>query len=154
MPQAPQIGDTAPDFTLPSADGDISLGAIVADGRSVVVVFYIEDGTPGCSQMLGALQAEYETIRQLDADVVAISADTVASHRAFSARLGGCPFPLASDADMRVAAAYGALAGDGKSMVRAVFVVDTDGRIIHANTWFQPSNSAQFLAIFQALGLE
>lgn len=146
-------GDTAPDFTLPSTAGDITLSAILAD-EQVVLAFYVEDKTPGCAQMLSALQGEYDTIRELDAKVIAISADSVESHRAFSESLGGCPFPLASDADLKVAASYGALSNDGKSMARAVFVVDKGGRIAHAIPWFQPGNTGQFLEIFQALGLE
>ena len=146
-------GDIAPDFTLLSTAGSITLSEVVAD-RRVVLAFYMEDKTPGCTQMLSALQGEYGTIRELDAEVIAISADSLDSHDAFSESLGGCPFPLASDADLKVASAYGALADDGKGMVRAVFVVDNYGRIMHSIPWFQPGSTAQFFEIFQALGLE
>ncbi len=146
-------GDIAPDFTLPSTAGDITLSAVAAD-RRVVLAFYMQDRTPGCTQMLSALQGEYDTIRELDAEVIAISADSLDSHDAFSASLGGCPFPLASDVDLKVASEYGVLADDGKGTVRAVFVVDKDGRIIHSIPWFQPGSTAQFFEIFQALGLE
>lgn len=146
-------GDIAPDFTLPSTAGNITLSTVVVD-RRVVLAFYMEDKTPGCTQMLSALQGEYDTIRELDAEVIAISANSLDSHDAFSESLGGCPFPLASDANLKVASAYGALADDGKEMVRAVFVVDNDGRIVHSIPWFQPGSTAQFFEIFQALGLE
>ena len=148
-----EIGDTAPDFTLPSTAGSITLSKAAAD-RQVVLAFYMEDKTPGCTQMLSALQGEYDTVRDLDAEIIAISADTLESHNAFSESLGGCPFPLASDTDLSVAAAYGALSDDGKGMVRAVFVVDCDRRVIHSIPWFQPGSTAQFFEIFQALGLE
>ena len=148
-----ETGDIAPDFTLPSTSGDITLSAVIAD-RKVVLAFYMEDRTPGCTQMLGALQGEYDTIRELDAEVIAVSADSLESHGSFSESLGGCPFPLSTDADLKVATAYGALADDGKGMVRAVFVVDMDGRVIHSIPWFQPGSTAQFFEIFQALGLE
>lgn len=146
-------GDIAPDFTLPSTAGTITLNAVMAE-RRVVLAFYMEDKTPGCTQMLSALQDEYDAIRELDAEVIAISADSLDSHGAFSESLGECRFPLASDADLSVAAAYGALADDGKGMVRAVFVVDKGGRIVHNIPWFQPGSAAQFFEIFQALGLE
>ena len=148
-----ETGDTAPDFTLPSTAGDITLSEVIA-GRRVVVAFYMEDRTPGCTQMLSALQGEYDTIRDLHAEVIAISADSLESHGEFSEALGGCSFPLASDADLKVAAHYGALSDDGKGMVRAAFVVDNDRRIIHSIPWFQPGSTAQFFEIFQALGLE
>ncbi len=148
-----KIGDIAPDFTLPSTAGDITLSTVASDKR-IVLAFYTEDKTPGCAQMLSALQGEYETIQELDAQVIAISADSIESHRAFSESLGRCPFPLASDADLKVATAYGTLTDDGKGMVRAVFVLDKGRRIIHSIPWYQPGNTAQFFEIFQALGLE
>ena len=148
-----ETGDIAPDFTLPSTAGDVTLSAVAAEKR-VVLAFYMEDRTPGCTQMLSALLGEYDTIRELDAEVIAVSADSLDSHGAFSELLGGCPFPLASDADLQVAAAYGAVNDEGKGMVRAVYVVGRDGRVIHSIPWFQPGSTAQFFEIFQALGLE
>ncbi len=148
-----RAGDIAPDFTLPSTMGDIKLSAVAANSK-VVLVFYIEDKTPRCTQMLSALQREYNTIRELDAEVIAISADSLDSHDAFSASLGGCPFPLVSDIDLMVAHAYGATNDEGSAMVRAVFVVNKQGRIVHSIPWFQPGNTAQFFEIFQALGME
>ena len=146
-------GDIAPDFTLLSTSGSITLSELVAQSQ-VVLAFYIEDRTPGCTQMLSALQGEYDTIRHLGAEVIAISADSLDSHTAFGESLGGCPFPLAADPALKVAAAYGALSDDGKGMVRAVFVIDKCGRIAHSIPWYQPGNTAQFFEIFQALGLE
>ena len=146
-------GETAPDFTLPSTAGDITLSDVAA-GRQVVLAFYMEDRTPGCAQMLSALRGEYDTVRDLNAEIIAISADSLESHDGFSESLGGCPFPLASDTRLEVAATYGALSDDRKGAVRAVFVVDSDLRIIHSIPWFQPGNTAQFFEIFQALGLE
>ena len=148
-----KIGDIAPDFTLPSTAGDITLSTVASDKR-IVLAFYTEDKTPGCAQMLSALQGEYETIQELDAQVIAINADSIESHGAFSESLGRCPFPLASDADLKVATAYGTLTDDGRGMVRAVFVLDKGRRIIHSIPWYQPGNTAQFFEIFQALGLE
>ena len=83
-----------------------------------------------------------------------MSADDLESHRRLEERLGGLPFPLASDEGARVAAVYGVLAEGGSRSNRAVFVIDTTGRVIHANSWFQPGSPAQFLAVFEALGLE
>ncbi len=148
-----RTGEVAPDFTLPSTAGDITLSEVAAD-RQVVLAFYMEDKTPGCAQMLSALRGEYDTVRDLDAEIIAISADSLESHDGFSESLGGCPFPLASDMNLQVAASYGALSDDGKGAVRAVFVVGGDLRIMHSIHWFQPGNTAQFFEIFQALGLE
>ena len=69
-------------------------------------------------------------------------------------RLGGLPFPLASDEDLAVARLYNVTDEEAKRSRRAVFIVDEEGIITHAEPWFQPGNSAQFEAIFRALGLE
>ncbi len=57
--------------------------------------------------MISSLKEEYGTIVELGADLIGVSADSLESHAAFCGALGGCPFPLASDADLSVARAYG-----------------------------------------------
>jgi|DewCreStandDraft_5_1066085.scaffolds.fasta_scaffold01018_28 peroxiredoxin Q/BCP len=146
------VGDQAPDFTLPSTAGPLRLSDLWRD-RRVVLAFYIEDGTPGCSQELRQLMAEYETIRAAGAEVVAVSADSLESHQAFCAALGGCPFPLVSDPELVAARLYDVVGEDGKRSRRAVFVIDRGGRIIHQIPWYQPESAAQFLEIFEALGV-
>ena len=98
------------------------------------------------------MKEEYETIDALGAAVIGLSADSVESHASFCESLGGCPFPLASDADLAVAKAYGAVAEDGRSPIRSVYVVDDTLSVVHAIPWYQPGNVGQFMEIFQALG--
>lgn len=145
------VGDPAPNFALPTTSGRASLTGYA--GKKLVLLFYTEDGTPGCSQELVAFREEYQTIQGAGADVLAVSADSLDSHRDFCARLGGCPFPLASDPDLQAARSYGVLAEGGKRSVRAVFVIGPDGKVLHAIHWYQPSNAGQFLEVFQALGV-
>lgn len=147
----PNVGDLAPAFTLPTTAGPVSL----ADyrGKGLVLLFYTEDGTPGCSRQIAAFREEHENIRDAGAEVLAVSADTLDSHVDFCARLGGCPFPLASDPGLDVARRYGVVAQNGKRSVRAVFVIGQDGKVLHAIPWYQPGNTGQFLEVFQALGV-
>lgn len=145
-------GGQAPDFALPSTAGPLRLSDLW-QGCRVVLAFYIEDRTPGCSQELRQLMAAYETIRAAGAEVVAVSADSLESHLAFCEALGGCPFPLVSDPELVAARLYDVVGEDGKRSRRAVFVIDRGGRIIHAVPWYQPESTAQFLEIFGALGL-
>ena len=149
----PAPGDPAPPFTLPTTDGETSLGDLTAQGK-VVLAFYAEDATPLCSTQLSMLKDDYDTVRELGASVLAVSADSLDSHRQFAARLGGLPFPLASDGDLTVARLYNVADEEAKRSGRAVFVIDEEGVITHAEPWFQPGNPAQFEAIFRALGLE
>jgi peroxiredoxin Q/BCP len=150
---APQPGEPAPDFTLPSTQGNISLHDLTAE-KKVVLAFYFEDATPLCSSEVATLKADYDLIRELGAEVVAVSTDSLASHEAFARRLGGFPFPLASDADLLAARLYDVLDETGQRSRRAIFVIDRGGTILHAIGWYQPSNVGQYEEILRALGFE
>jgi peroxiredoxin Q/BCP len=149
----PVPGDPAPRFTLPTTAGELSLDDLTGRGK-VVLAFYAEDATPLCSSQLAMLRDDYDAVRDLGASVLAVSADSLDSHRLFAERLGGLPFPLASDEDLAVARLYDVADEEAKRSRRAAFVVDEKGVITQAEPWFQPGNSAQFEAIFRALGLE
>ena len=149
----PQPGQPAPDFTLPSTEGELRLGDLTARGK-VLLAFYYEDATPLCSNEVSMLKNDYAVVRELGAEVIAVSADSVESHRAFSERLGGVPFPLASDGTLGAAKAYGVVDDSGKRSRRAVFVIDRGGKVLHAERWFQPGNPSQYEAVFRSLGLE
>ncbi len=150
----PERGDAAPDFTLASTDGDVGLSERLRAGR-VLLAFYFEDATPTCSTEVEALKDAYETLRDLGADVIAVSADSIESHRAFSQRLSGVPFPLASDGELRVARAYDVVAEDDpRRSRRALFVIEQDGVIAYAANPFSPNSLSQLEGAFRALGLE
>jgi len=149
----PEVGDQSPDFTLPTTEGEITLSELTARGK-VLLAFYYEDATPLCSNEISMLKDDYEVVCDLGAEVVAISADSVDSHRTFSERLGGVPFALASDVKLEAAKALDVVDDSGKRSRRAVFVIDRGGRVAHVERWFQPGNPGQYEAIFRALGLE
>ncbi len=146
-------GDPAPDFTLPSTQGPVSLSDLRRRGK-VVLAFYFQDETPLCATQVGMLKGDFDLLTELGAQVVAISADDLESHRRFAERLGGVPFPLASDEALAVARAYGVVDETGKRCRRAIFVLDEDGRVLLANPFFQPNSPDQYQQLFRALGLE
>ena len=147
------VGDPAPDFTLPGTEGNVRLSEVWSRAK-VVLAFYTEDNTPLCSNEIAMLRDDYELVRELGADVVAVSADSVESHRGFAERLGGVPFALVSDEGLEAAQAYGVADDAGKRSQRAVFVIDEGGIVLYAEGWFQPGNPAQYEAVFRALGME
>ena len=149
----PEVGDQAPDFALPTSEGEIKLSDLTARGK-VVLAFYYEDATPLCSNEVSMLKDDYEVVRELGAEVVAVSADSLESHSAFVERLGGVPFALASDESLEAAKAFDVVDDGGKRSRRAVFVIEQGGRIAHVERWFQPGNPGQYEAIFRALGLQ
>ena len=123
-------GDQAPDFTLPDADGNpVSLSSY--RGRQVIVYFYPAAMTPGCTKEACDFR---DNLDSLDAQVLGISPDPPAKLARFRDR-DALTFPLLSDPDHAVAAAYGAY-GEKKlygkttvGVIRSTFVIDADGVI-------------------------
>lgn len=126
-----QVGDPAPDFTLPATLQDtVSLSQY--RGRvNVVLAFYPFDWSPVCSLQLPGIQADLPQFQELNAQVLGISVDSRHSHKAFAEHLG-LEFPLLSDYDKQVCQAYGVLRPNG-SAERALFVVDRLGVIRYAH---------------------
>lgn len=124
------IGDRAPEFRLPGTGGrEHALADFL--GRPVVLVFYPGDDAPVCTKQLKAYNDGLGQFEALDAQVVGISAQSVDSKEAFSAK-HGFGFPLLADTDKSVASAYGTLGPIGFPR-RSVFIVDGDGvvRYLH-----------------------
>jgi peroxiredoxin Q/BCP len=126
-------GDTAPDFTLPDADGKpVSL----ADyrGRRVVVYFYPAAGTPGCTKQACDFRDSLAELNGAGLDVLGISPDKPAKRAKFRDK-EGLTFPLLSDADKDVLNAWGTFGEKqmyGKTVtgvIRSTFVVDPEGKI-------------------------
>lgn len=146
-----QVGSRAPEFTVETDHGPVTLSGLLAEGK-LVLAFYYEDMTPTCSTQVESLKDGFETIAELGASVLAVSSDTLESHGLFCDRLGGLPFPLASDAGLGLARDYGVVDDSGKRSRRAVFVIDTTGEVLLALPHYNPANLGQFEQIFHALG--
>jgi thioredoxin-dependent peroxiredoxin len=128
--KAPGVGDRAPEFTLPGT-GDRTWSLSEFAGRPVVLVFYPGDDTPVCTKQLNSYNEGLEQFEGLDAQVLGISAQDVASHQRFAGR-HGLRMPLLADTDKSVAALYGTLGPLGFAR-RSVVIVDRDGiiRYVH-----------------------
>ena len=127
---AVSVGDLAPDFNLPATGGtSVSLSSF--RGQPVVLVFYPGDDTPVCTKQLNTYNNELSEFEQLEAQVLAISAQDVSSHEEFSGK-HGFKFPLLADVNKEVAALYGTLGPLGFPR-RSVFVVDRQGKIVYAH---------------------
>lgn len=123
-------GDKAPDFTLPGTGGrSYSLSDYA--GSTVVLVFYPGDDTPVCTKQLCSYNNELQQFTGLGAQVLAVSAQDVASHDRFATK-HGFDFPLLSDTDKSVAQKYGTLGPLGFPR-RSVFVIDKAGVVRYAH---------------------
>ena len=124
------VGDLAPDFTLPGTSNK-SYSLSQFRGQTVVLVFYPGDDTLVCTKQLCAYNNELSQFSIVNAQILAISAQDVASHEAFSAKQG-YKFPLLSDTDKTVASLYSVVGLFGLPK-RSVFVVDANGVIKYAH---------------------
>lgn len=114
------IGDTAPDFTLPDQNG-VSHTLSSYRGHWVLIYFYPKDNTPGCTKEACMLRDSFPRFEGVHADVFGISADSVASHKRFADKYT-LPFPLLADAKRQVISAYGISS-------RMSFLIDPTGAI-------------------------
>ncbi|KOS54901.1 thioredoxin-dependent thiol peroxidase [Rhodococcus rhodochrous] len=126
-------GDTAPEFTLPDADGnEVSLSDY--RGRKVIVYFYPAASTPGCTKQACDFRDSLADLNGAGLAVVGISPDKPAKLAKFR-DAEQLTFPLLSDPDRATLTAWGAF-GEKKmygktvtGVIRSTFVVDEDGRI-------------------------
>ena len=130
----PQVGETAPAFTLPDASGQsVSLADFA--GQRVVVYFYPKDDTPGCTKEASSFRDAWSVFEKHDIKVLGISKDPASSHAKFIDKYQ-LPFTLLTDAEpCPVAQAYGSygpkkfMGREYVGMSRHTFVVDPEGRV-------------------------
>jgi peroxiredoxin Q/BCP len=129
-----QIGDPAPDFTLPDRNGElVSLAAL--RGSRVVLYFYPKDDTPGCTKEACNFRDRWSTFEERGIRVLGISKDGAASHTKFSEKYD-LPFTLLTDAEpCPVATAYESyglkkfMGKEYMGMMRHTFVIDPEGKL-------------------------
>jgi peroxiredoxin Q/BCP len=148
-------GDTAPDFTLPDADGkDVSLSDF--RGRRVVVYFYPAAMTPGCTTQACDFRDSLSSLAASGVDVVGISPDKPEKLAKFRER-DSLTFPLLSDPSRSVLEAYGAYGEKtmyGKKVtgvIRSTIVVDPDGKVELAK--YNVRATGHVAALRKALGV-
>lgn len=127
MAKGPQPGDRAPDFELPGTEGTFRLSD--HQGERVVLLFYPGDETPVCTRQFCSYRDRSDDMSALEATVVGISHQDVASHEAFR-DAHGLTVPLLADVDRAVAKAYG-VSAPVLGTRRAAFVVDEQGVVRH-----------------------
>jgi peroxiredoxin Q/BCP len=127
------VGDKAPAFSLPDADGNtVKLSDF--KGRKVIVYFYPAASTPGCTKQACDFRDSLAQLNDSGLDVIGISPDKPAKLAKFR-DTEGLTFPLLSDPDREVLTAWGAFGEKsmyGKTVqgvIRSTFVVDEKGNI-------------------------
>ncbi len=130
MARGVQVGDTAPDFTLPSQSGEqVRLHDRLGE-HVVVLYFYPRDDTRGCTAEACAFRDSHEVFAEAGAEVIGISSDSVDRHAAFAGR-HELPFTLVSDQGGQVRKSYGVPATLGVLPGRVTYVIDRKGTVRH-----------------------
>jgi len=148
----PEQGSMAPAFRLPSQDGSV-VSLAQYRGRWVVLYFYPKDFTSGCTREAENFERDAQKYASLNASIIGVSTDGVASHKGFQTR-ESLSFRLLSDTDHVVSQAYGSVMEyNGKLFAeRNTFLIDPTGKIRRVYVKVNPeTHSDEVLADLAAL---
>lgn len=132
--QGPKEGDLAPDFELPSSSGSpVKLGSL--RGKNVVLYFYPEDDTPGCTREACSFRDNLPKFKGMDAVILGVSKDSLGSHKKFIDKYS-LNFTLLSDDKLEAHKLYDTWREKNNygrkywGTERSTFVIDKGGRIM------------------------
>ncbi len=133
-----QTGDTAPDFARPDQTGAVRSRDDFTD-QKLVIYFYPKVFTPGCTTQACDFRDNYSSFENAGYQILGVSPDPVEKLETFRAE-HELPFPLLSDEDHSMAAAYGAwglkknYGREYEGLIRSTIAVDETGRVTQA--WY------------------
>ena len=124
-----RVGDKIPDFAAIDTNGDLFDSTEIIGKKPVVIYFYPKDDTPVCTAQACSFRDQYEDFKNLGAEVIGISGDSLKSHVAF-ANKHQLPFILLSDFDNKIRKSFG-VPNDYFGLVpgRSNYVADKNGTI-------------------------
>ncbi len=130
-----QLGDTAPDFTADTTEGQLSLHEYLGDGWGILFS-HPADFTPVCTTELGDFARRKEEFAERNTKLIGVSVDSVESHRGWSKDIAetqgqGLNYPLVGDEDRTVANLYGMIHPNAieTATVRTVFIIGPDKKV-------------------------
>lgn len=124
-----KVGDKLPVFKAKDADGNDFDSQKFVGKKPLVIYFYPKDNTPGCTAEACSFRDQFEDFKDLGAEIIGISSDSVVSHQKF-AKQYKLPFILLSDEDKKIRNLFGVPSGlFGLMPGRVTYVVDKNGII-------------------------
>ena len=127
------VGSVAPNFTLADEAGRrVSLESL--RGKSVLLVFYPRDNTPGCTAQLCQMRDNWAKLQSKKVLVFGVNPQGAESHAGFREK-HKLPFPLLVDKGQKVAGLYHS---SGLAPRRTVYLIGADGRILFAKRGAPP----------------
>jgi len=147
-----QVGDHAPDFTLPNQSGEPVRLSDFLGKTDIVLYFYPKDDTSGCTAEACSFRDSYEVFKDAGAEVIGVSSDSAESHQRFAAK-NRLPFILLSDAGGALRKRYGVPATFGLLPGRVTYIIDKQGvvRNIFSSQFTPEKHISEALKTLQAL---
>jgi peroxiredoxin Q/BCP len=147
-------GTLAPDFAMRDMQGNLSRLSDLKDKKDIVVYFYPEDFTPGCTTQAAEFSRDYEKFKEAGIEIVGISPNEEESHEKFRQKMG-IPYPLVADTEKNVSKSYGVyglkkfMGREYMGVNRSTFLIDKTGKIVKIFKRVRPAGHSQ--EVFQAL---
>ena len=141
------VGDSAPDFALPDAEGN-SVKLQDLQGKWVVLYFYPRDNTPGCTKEACGFRDAYSDYQGSDVVVLGVSTDDAKSHTKFATKYD-LPFPLLVDEGGAIASEYGSyglkkfMGKEYMGITRSTFIINPEGKLAKIYRKVKPEPHAQ-----------
>jgi peroxiredoxin Q/BCP len=124
-----KVGDKLPSFTAKDTNGNVFNSSGLIGKQALVIYFYPKDETKVCTQQACSFRDSYQEFKDLGAEVIGISSDTIQSHIRFKSKFN-LPFILLSDHDKKLRKLFGV---ENDFLIipgRQTFVIDKNGFVI------------------------
>ncbi len=128
--KVPAVGDPAPQVSGRNQNGQEWKLADAKGKKVVLLYFYPKDDTSGCTKEACGLRDSMGDLQKADVEVVGVSFDDAASHKAFIAK-HNLNFALIADTDGKIADAFAVRVPDKNRARRVSFLIGKDGKILH-----------------------
>lgn len=141
------IGEPAPDFSLPDANGNL-IDLKDYRGQWVILYFYPRDNTPGCTKEACSFRDAYPQYQAQNVVVLGVSTDDAKSHAKFIKKYE-LPFSLLIDSEGEVAGRYGSyglkkfMGKEYMGITRSTFIIGPDGTLMKIYRKVKPADHAQ-----------
>jgi peroxiredoxin Q/BCP len=140
-------GIPAPDFEL---QDDTNTPRKLSDfrGKNVILYFYPEDDTPGCTKEACNFRDDYSAYEKADVVILGVSPNDVKSHVKFKNKYG-LPFPLLADVEHKVCDLYGVwgpkkfMGREYEGVLRTTFLIDARGNIVRVFEKVRPAEHSE-----------
>jgi len=137
-----KTGDIVPNFTAEDSHGEVFESQSLLGRKPLVIYFYPKDNTPGCTTEACSFRDQYEDFKDLGAEVIGISSDSVKSHQKFADK-HKLPFILLSDHDKKLRHLFGVRNNlFGLLPGRVTYIIDRNGVVIYI---FDSMNAAKHI---------